>query len=376
VRDRQRRRLEQELEALEKQYELWNKKLNRLSEAKISENDPATIFKLDTQISEAQAEIDRLNLQIRSLEEQLNSIFQFLDPGNDFNNPATLSLSDLDLSGISEDTIQQAYQDSLPPDAGVWGLAGNNISQKIDTLQQFGRLPDFFERLIQNENLPLAVRDRLRTIVKKLALKKSPETIKNRASPNSDVDRSKQLKSYLIATLDSDDIDRDRYLLNAWLIEDDSNQDILKFDSLLDPDDKQLGKLCKLTQIPTELERFIEKALEKLVGRKYCLTIEIFLPNNLMCLEIDRWKINDPISGKITLGTEYPIRLRSIERLSFPYLRKYLSDWYKSWDSVRVILENGSIEDIQAVFEHLDATENFNWKSLKANLKEKITPSQ
>jgi hypothetical protein len=72
INDRQRRRLEQELEGLEKQYDLWNEKLNRLSEARTFENDPATIFKLDNQIAEAQGLIDRLKLKVQSLDEQLN----------------------------------------------------------------------------------------------------------------------------------------------------------------------------------------------------------------------------------------------------------------------------------------------------------------
>jgi hypothetical protein len=211
--DRRRHRLEQKLDTLEQQYDLWHEKLHRLSKARAIETDPATIFKLDKQIEEAQAEVDRLKPKIELLEEQLSSIFQFLAPGNDFTNPATVSLSDLDFSDISEDIIQQAYQDSLPPDAGVWGLAGNNISQKIHALEQFGRLSEFFDRLIQDKNLPSAVRDsaeptlreRLQSIAKQLALKKSPEITKNRASPNSDIDRAQQLKSYLIATLTPDD---------------------------------------------------------------------------------------------------------------------------------------------------------------------------
>jgi hypothetical protein len=213
--DRRRYRLEQELDDLEQQYDLWHEKLHRLSKARAIENDAATIFKLDKQIEEAQVEVDRLTLKIRSLEEQLSSIFQFLAPGNDFTSPTPVSLSDLDFSGISEDIIQRAYQDSLPPDAGVWGLAGNSIPQKIHALEQFGRLSEFFDRLIQDKNLPSAVRDRLQSIAKQLALKKSPETTKNRASPHSGIDRAKQLRSYLIATLTPDDIDHDRYLLNA-----------------------------------------------------------------------------------------------------------------------------------------------------------------
>jgi ABC-type arginine transport system ATPase subunit len=76
--DRRRRELDRELEALEQQYDLWSEKLNLLSKAKIIETDPATIFKLDNQIAEAQAEIDRLKLKIRFIEEQISSIFQFL----------------------------------------------------------------------------------------------------------------------------------------------------------------------------------------------------------------------------------------------------------------------------------------------------------
>jgi hypothetical protein len=375
--DRRRHRLEQELDALEQQYDLWHEKLHRLSKARAIENDEATIFKQDKQIEEAQAKVDRLKPKIELLEEQLSSIFQFLAPGNDFTNPAPVSLSDLDFFDISEDIIQQAYQDSLPSDAGVWGLTGNNISQKIHALEQFGRLSEFFDRLIQDENLPSAVRDsaeptlreRLQSISKQLALKKSPETTKNRASPKSDVDRAKQLKSYLIATLTLDDIDRDRYLLNAWLIEDDSNQDVLKFESLLDPDEKQLGKLCKFTQIQLELNKFLKAALRHLRGKRFDLTIEIFLPSNLMCMEIDRWKITDPIADEITLGIKYPVRLRSLERLNPDYLDAYHSDWQKCWDNVRVVLENESIQDI---FEHLEEVENFNWKLLKIRLKEKI----
>jgi uncharacterized coiled-coil protein SlyX len=367
--DRQRRRLDRELDALEKQYGLLTEKLNRLSEAKICENDTATIFKLDYQIAEAQAEIDRLKPKIELLEERLSSIFQFLAPGNDFTNPAPVSLIDLDFADISENIIQQAYQDSLPPDAGVWGLAGNNISQKIHALEQFGRLSDFLDRLIQDESLSSVSRDRLQSIAKQLALKKSPEITKNKSSPNSEIDGAKQLKSYLIATLVPDDIDSDRFLLNAWLIADDSVQELSKFQSLLNPDEQQQGKLCKLAQIPIELNKFLKAALRHLRGKRFDLTIEIFLPSNLMCMEIDRWKITDPIADEITLGIKYPIRLRSLERLDLDYLDSYLSDWYKCWDKVRVVLQHESIQDI---FEHLEDVESFNWKLLKNNLNDKI----
>jgi vWA-MoxR associated protein C-terminal domain/Effector-associated domain 10 len=329
----------------------------------------------------------------RDIDKSNTTIFQFFFSGNEFKPPSQLSSIDLDLSDISEDTIRQAYEDSLPPYADDWRLSGNSISQQIYALEQFGKLPDFYNRLIQDENLPLEVRNRLQVIAKQLALKKSPEIPKNRSSPSSGEARSEQLKSYLIATIIPDDIDRDRFLLNAWLIIDDKFQDcstfhlqdLSRFQSLIDEDEQQQGKLCRLPsidrsestksqtsrlpQIDKELDCLLKKALKILRGKRYDLTIEIFLPSSLMYMDVDRWKIADSIADDVTLGIRYPIRLRSLERLNSNYLDVYHSGWQKCWNNVRVVLENESIQDI---FEHLEDVESFNWKLLKIKLKEKI----
>ncbi len=65
MRDRQRDRLERELKAIESEHSLWTEKLSRLAKAKAIETDPATIFKLEQQIEEAEVEIDRLKLKIQ-----------------------------------------------------------------------------------------------------------------------------------------------------------------------------------------------------------------------------------------------------------------------------------------------------------------------
>lgn len=74
--DRKRRRLEKELEALENRHSLWTEKLSQLSEAKAIENDAATIFKLEQQIAEAEAEIEILKPKIEVLEEQISTNYQ------------------------------------------------------------------------------------------------------------------------------------------------------------------------------------------------------------------------------------------------------------------------------------------------------------
>jgi hypothetical protein len=88
-----------------------------------------------------------------------------------------------------------------------------------------------------------------------------------------------------------------------------------------------------------------------------------------MGMEIDRWKISDPVDEDMTLGIKYPIRLRSLERLDLRYLDHYLSQWRESWHQVRKLLEN---TPNQECFETLAEIENFSWKLLKVNLNKKI----
>jgi hypothetical protein len=304
------------------------------------------------------------------------TFIQFLTPDSKLSSFSQESFQDLDFSGIPSESIQKAYQDCLPPDADVWDLpppnadvsdlAADNIAAILKKLEGFRQLSQFFEGLSQDQNLPIEIRER---IANKLASKNYPENYNNTSATNFFYNQPGSLKSYLIATLVPGDSDDEKFLLNAWLIIDDSVQDLSKFQSLLDHNEQQRGKLCKLTQIPTELNKFLKKALRYLRGKRYDLTIEIFLPSDLMCMEIDRWKITDPIADEITLGIKYPIRLRSLERLNLDYLDSYLSQWYEYWDKVRDILHN---EPIQELFEHLQEMENFNWKLLSSKLKERI----
>ncbi|MGK7930127.1 MAG: hypothetical protein AB4041_01660 [Microcystaceae cyanobacterium] len=319
------------------------------------------------------------------------TFIQLLSPDSQSRESLSESEMDLDLSDIPQESIQQAYQDSLPPDAELWGLAGENNRKILQTLERFRRLSQFFERLSQDKNLPLErryqlfeglsqdenispeMRHHLQTIAQKLALKKHPES-KNKSSPQSNNQANASLKSYLMATLDPYDDKGNQFLLNAWLITDDpylssyQSQDLKRFQSLLDDNEQQAGTLCKLTDVSNIINKFLKKALKLLRCQKYCLTIELFLPSNLMCMDIDRWQISDPVND-ICLGIKYPIRLRSLERLNLDYLDVYLSQWLQSWDKVRDILKQELSQDL---FEHLQEMDSFNWKLLKIRLKEKI----
>jgi len=271
------------------------------------------------------------------------------------------SLRDFDFSSISQKSVQKAYQDALPTDADLWSLAEGNTEEILKKLAEFRKLFQFFQGLSQDKNLPKEIRELFEKTASELAVKKQHENVKY-FSEN-------KLQSYLIATLSPNDNNGKKFLLNAWLIVDDLVKGLSKFQSLLDGNEQQTGKICNLNEVSLEFNKFLEKALRLLRGKNYCLTIEFFLPTDLMGMEIDRWKISDPVDDDITLGIKYPIRLRSLERLDLSYLDRYLSQWLDSWHKVRKFLENKPNQDC---FETLAQIENFNWKLLKVNLNKKI----
>ncbi|MEA5568935.1 hypothetical protein [Anabaena sp. UHCC 0399] len=298
------------------------------------------------------------------------TFIQLLAKDSNLGNDSQSLLNKSYFSGIPQESIQQAYQDALPPDASVWNLEGNDITQILKVIEEFRKSLEFVKQLSQDKNISQEIRENLSALAEELAAKKHSGD-KNKPPTVFSSNPKGQLESYLIATLERCDDDNEQFLMNAWLIIDDSLpvNDLSKFISLLDKDEQQLGILCKFNEIPQQLNKFLKKSLRVLRGKQYQLTIEVFLPSDLIGTEVDRWKISDPILEEITLGIKYPIRLRSIERLNLDYLDSYLSDWYKYWDRVKAVLHN---EAVQELFEHLKEMESFNWKSLKNNLQNKI----
>lgn len=69
--DRQRRRLEQEEDSLQQQYDLASTKLGKLRQAYSIETDTARKFQLEKQIQESETELKQLNRQLEEIEQKL-----------------------------------------------------------------------------------------------------------------------------------------------------------------------------------------------------------------------------------------------------------------------------------------------------------------
>ena len=263
-----------------------------------------------------------------------------------------------------DETIKKAYQDSLTPvlksDLKLWGLLeNNNIKQILQILERFERLPQFLNHLIQqDESLPEEIRSKLTEL--------NPERMLI-------MSRDKSRESYLIVTVKPDDKPKE-FVLKSWLIMDDSvplDNNPYRFWPLIDDQNQTEPEIkCNLDKIPEYLDKLISKSEDYLEGKKRNLTIEVFLPIDLICQEVDRWKITDPSVKEIPLGVIYPIRLRSLERQDRLYLRRYESKWRKNWDKVRSVLDQKPTPEL---FEHLQEMKTFsNWEQVSDSLDEKI----
>lgn len=344
-------------------YQQWNKEA---MEALVKAIQESSGIHQNTQGGDAAArDIDK------SITYENCTFIQLLAKDSNLSNDSQSLLNKSYFSSIPQEIISQAYHDALPPDASVWNLEENDVTQILHVIEEFRKSLDFVKRLSQDEKIPQDIRNKLNGLAEELAAEKHSDENKNQANTDSLSNSKGQLESYLIATIERCDDDNEQFLMNAWLIIDDSLpvNDLSKFISLLDKDEQQLGILCKFNEIPQQLNKFLKKSLRLLRGKQYQLIIEVFLPSDLIGTEVDRWKISDPILEEITLGIKYLIRLRSLERLNLDYLDSYLSDWYKYWDKVKAVLQN---EPIQELFEHLKEMDNFNWKLLKNNLQDKI----
>ena len=273
------------------------------------------------------------------------------------------------LAQINTETVQQAYQKSLPPDAELWDLESQDLAVILTKLDEFRRLADFVAQLTQDTEISEELREKIKHYTENLLPKKTQEDkIENPKSPNS---CPQQLESFVLFTLNSTE-NKDRFLLNAWLIKDNSVKDISKYKSLLDSNEQQLGIICKSSEITIKIGFFNKKALEelrKLRPRKSYLILEFFLPHDLMLSDIDRWKIPFPVVGEKTLGAKYPVRFRSLDRLNFGYLDAYWDLWCDRWKEVLAVLDD---ETALTNFEHLKEMESFNGILLEGNLISKI----
>lgn len=252
--------------------------------------------------------------------------------------------------------IRQAYRDALPVDVDRAGAESIDPMQVVADLQDLRRLPDFVQQVVANPAVPQHIREKL--------LHTIGQSLKTNAPI---VSAPTLLQSHLLIALRSDSTSG-KFRVNGWLIPDDAERNPAKRFRALDIDPSQKGVSCGLDQVPEVLDKLLHLSLEHLMGKRYELTIEIFLPLDYLCTAVDDWKIGD-LFDEVSVGTRHRVVVRSCERLEPKYLASRLNQWYANWERVKQVEQaNPGQHD----FENLSDFCDCNWKRLVNSLTQKL----
>ncbi|WP_434221637.1 hypothetical protein ACOKW7_17285 [Limnospira platensis CENA597] len=299
------------------------------------------------QLEEIQAGVDQANQGIEEIKFLLKSSTILPIPGMfgdkksvDIEALSRQILQILQESGYGKDVVELA-QAALPPDA-----------------------------IVENNFLPFELSS-LTQILRYQCLDKFLNLLENQTSQK-EADKSPQpLESYVLVTVESQK-KSEQFIVNAWLVEDNSlipNDPNTAFKPLLDGPG-EYGLTCTQTEIQSGLNQCLRKALKLLRGKRYHLTIEVFLPQEFLSTEVDQWQLEfDPVDSETCWGVKYGLRVRSLERLNLNYLDNYLNQWYENWEKVSQILDqHPPLES----FESLEDLHSLNSRQLPHQLNQKI----
>jgi vWA-MoxR associated protein C-terminal domain len=259
------------------------------------------------------------------------------------------------LEPIALEILQQLYRQSLPDDTNLSMLPSKNLDTKqiISNLYNIRQLPAFIDLVIGDERISEVHRNLI-------SMLNFPRSNLVKSSKN------RVLESYLSIVITQPTKDLDNFLVNAWITPDNNIPENSRPSHTLDLDKNKKGIDGKWEEIPALLDKFFLLMLEhpQLQGKKYELTIEIFLPMSCLCADVDQWIVSDFFDGT-PLGMRYKIIIRSSERLDPRYLRFNESKWRINWDRIP---KDPNRKPIYDDFETLDQFDNRDWQALVTSL--------
>lgn len=232
--------------------------------------------------------------------------------------------------------------------------------------QNLPRIIEFVRQLSLDDNIELSIRQKLESWLHTEANNlniKLPSFSKLKPPNSSD----KITQSYLMVTLENYSSKNNKFLMNAWLLPDETNpKELIPLD---DNEDKK-GVECTWDEAPSLLHQFVQQS-QPYLKQPFKLIIELFLPYDYLGEQVYRWEIEDEFGDPLRISGEYIVIIRSSDRFKNLKLRNELSLGWQRWNSVFKTIER--VEDIKKQFEHLDRiSKNYNWKQLEIDLKKKL----
>ncbi|MBW4586972.1 MAG: hypothetical protein KME33_17525 [Aetokthonos hydrillicola CCALA 1050] len=241
--------------------------------------------------------------------------------------------------------INKAFSAIKLPDG--WSDWRDKPKDMDDILKQLEEIPHqnstnspllkFIYLLTQDQSIPQTTREK----VKQLLTNKTFETDDKTTS-------TQPLHSYLLIQLRPEA--NQELFVKAWFVPDDTIQDSWERFKPLTVDENQPEIPFVPEELPLLLGNLLQQCFEEyLQGQPTELTIEIFLPRDRLCDEVEKWSYQDSEGFNITIGTEHLVVVRSYDRLK-KLRTQQGSYWRKNWENVKLIWQDiPCIEQITTV---------------------------
>jgi len=173
-------------------------------------------------------------------------------------------------------------------------------------------------------------------------------------------DTEQQTHSYLMVVIErsktADQQKESRYFVKAWFIIDGQTYQPGKkagFDALTMPGAlEDAENAFTVDEIQGLLKAFIDESGRKCLSQGHLLenlTIELFLPSDLLNHAVDRWvmeEIDDEFSMSEPIGFQHRLLVRSSERLRRNYFQKQGASWKNKWKQVRQRMQEQSPQEV------------------------------
>jgi hypothetical protein len=257
--------------------------------------------------------------------ENLDHLVRQLLPDPLLQTPELRQLDQL-LSDVDHESLAATYRASFGPLGPVVSLDGRDRMAVLRVLEEIGSsagepppLLLFLERLthVLSDDAAFALRRWIDDTAHRLGV--APAQIHALRLERPDQVTSDEDRSYFVVQIEEDPVTPHQYRLAVWL------QDGRGRDEVLQLDDEP----CPLPDIPGQIDRLLGEIAARIATRVGDPTIEVILPRTLLGHPVDRWPIRvGPGETPYPIGIEYPVVVRSLERMGNQMLRHR---WQRKW---------------------------------------------
>ncbi|MEJ6485298.1 hypothetical protein N0Y54_28995 [Nostoc punctiforme UO1] len=235
------------------------------------------------------------------------------------------------LLNISDnDAINKAFSAIVPDGWFDWRNKPKDFDEILKQLEEIPQskpnnspLLDFVFLLTQDKNISPIIGNKLKELLTNQFFEAKGKTVS-----------TQPLHSYLLIQLRPEGT-RELYV-KAWFIPDDTIQDPWERFKLLTVDEEQSEISFVPEKSPILLSKLLQQCFEEyLQGQPTELTIEIFLPRDRLCDEVEKWEYKDDEDCNITIGKDFRVVVRSYDRLK-KLRTQQGSYWRRNWEKVQL----------------------------------------